>query len=276
MLKFPSKTTKAEESKNVCGISPALEKYNSNNTDKTIEGPVSKEGDWPWVVSLNSEGEGCTSTLIGEKWILTAAHCVTAGGQNTPNEKATAFAGSNEYLKGQNIPVEKIFVHSGWNWTTLSDDIALIKVSKVTFNDKIHPICLSSKLTNAPKNNSIAVGWGKTWDGHHSNFTRLLHEDIIPIQPWQHCTDLENHEPINPKKEICAGKGMHSVYHGDSGGPLMVIVNNRFYEIGITSWGLPAEDSQINENSDFEDIFTLIPAYCNWITETTNGEVKCE
>uniref|UniRef100_A0AC34G8M7 Peptidase S1 domain-containing protein n=1 Tax=Panagrolaimus sp. ES5 TaxID=591445 RepID=A0AC34G8M7_9BILA len=69
---------------------------------------------------------------------------------------------------------------------------------------------------------------------------------------------------------------MHSVYHGDSGGPLMKIYKNRFYQVGITSWGSPLSDDKINDHSDFEDIFTFIPTYCNWIAETTNGEVKCE
>uniref|UniRef100_A0A914YFW9 Peptidase S1 domain-containing protein n=1 Tax=Panagrolaimus superbus TaxID=310955 RepID=A0A914YFW9_9BILA len=64
-----------EKVENICGISPALEKYGANNTDRTLEGPVSKLGDWPWVVSLESGGSLCTGTLISDKWVLTAAHC---------------------------------------------------------------------------------------------------------------------------------------------------------------------------------------------------------
>uniref|UniRef100_A0AC35FS97 Peptidase S1 domain-containing protein n=1 Tax=Panagrolaimus sp. PS1159 TaxID=55785 RepID=A0AC35FS97_9BILA len=172
----------------------SLKKYGSLNNEKTLEGSASKLGDWPWIVSLAKIG--CTATIIGEKWILTAAHCVSN------NVGVIIYANTVERTKGKNITVEKVFVHPKWNLSTISDDLALIK-------------CI-------------------------------------------------------PKKKF-----VHAWY-GDSGGPLMQIYKGRFYEVGITSWGSTKDQKPVSNHSDLEDIFTLVPAYCDWIAEATNGDVKCE
>uniref|UniRef100_A0AC35FBD6 Peptidase S1 domain-containing protein n=1 Tax=Panagrolaimus sp. PS1159 TaxID=55785 RepID=A0AC35FBD6_9BILA len=57
---------------------------------------------------------------------------------------------------------------------------------------------------------------------------------------------------VYPKKEICAGKGLHSVWFGDSGGPLMQIYKGRFYEVGITSWGGTKDQKPVSNHSDLE------------------------
>ncbi|GMT06015.1 hypothetical protein PENTCL1PPCAC_28189, partial [Pristionchus entomophagus] len=59
---------------------------------------------------------------------------------------------------------------------------------------------------------------------------------------------------------------------GDSGGPLMMKASDgRWFQIGITSFG----DNNW-ETKSASGVYTDVRKYCEWISETTDGEVKCQ
>src|SRR5262245_41850440 len=83
-----------------------------------------EDGKYPCQVRIYSSDADqvgfCGGSIIGDRWILTAAHCLL----NT--EAVTVGYGSNDRTKTTKIPSEKIIVHPGY-LVGEKTDIALIK-----------------------------------------------------------------------------------------------------------------------------------------------------
>uniref|UniRef100_A0AC34G8N4 Peptidase S1 domain-containing protein n=1 Tax=Panagrolaimus sp. ES5 TaxID=591445 RepID=A0AC34G8N4_9BILA len=76
-------------------------------------------------------------------------------------------------------------------------------------------------------------------------------------------------EPVKSQKQfrtlkICGGNETHKALSGDSGGPMLIYRNDKWYQIGVSA-----------ETGDY-DTRTRISAYCNFIEEVTKNDVQCE
>ncbi|KAL3276576.1 hypothetical protein HHI36_011949 [Cryptolaemus montrouzieri] len=129
-----------------CGKALLLNSLIPNDNIKVLP------GSWPWQAGLFKEENGvpsllCEASLISDRALLTAAHCVTLKNSKRPASPSLLTI----RLKNLNVQeldedvyvVEKIVVHPGFNTKTLSDDIAIIRLEKpVLIDDAIQPICL--------------------------------------------------------------------------------------------------------------------------------------
>jgi hypothetical protein len=75
----------------------------------------------PAVIALTSGGAPiCTGTLVSPSVVLTAAHCIDKGGDNT------VHFGHNVYEQGRKVAVRSTRTHPAWNGTLESNDIGMV------------------------------------------------------------------------------------------------------------------------------------------------------
>ncbi|XP_049588520.1 serine protease 33 [Syngnathus scovelli] len=247
---------------NVCGTVQV--------NSRIVGGEAAPEGAWPWQISLHNDGSHiCGGSLINNRWVLSAAHCLTS----TSSGRLTIYMGRQSQFGNnpneQRRNVARFILHPDYSPVTNDNDIAVLELaSPVAFTDYIRPVCLADTGSSVPAGTQVWVtGWGTIQTGVPLPLPQELQEVRVPIVSNSDCNDVYGGITSNM---ICAGTeaGGRDSCQGDSGGPLVSKTGNTstYVQLGVVSFGrgcaLP----------DIPGVYARVSEYRSWILSRINGD----
>uniref|UniRef100_H0ZXF1 Transmembrane serine protease 15 n=1 Tax=Taeniopygia guttata TaxID=59729 RepID=H0ZXF1_TAEGU len=224
--------------KGACGKHLATQ----NNGTRIIGGNDARKEAWPWIVSLHFNFQPvCGASLVSDEWLVTAAHCVY-GRQLKPSRwRAVLGLYSQSDLAQPPAAVrniDRIIINPHYMKQTKDSDIALMHLQhKVQYTDYIQPICLPEKNQQfLPGIKCSIAGWGNIRnEGPSSN---ILQEAEVPLLSNEKCQQWMPKYNIT-ENMLCAGYDMGGIdsCQGDSGGPLTFEDGDKWFLVGVISFG---------------------------------------
>lgn len=220
--------------------------------ERIVGGTTAEPGTYPWQVALTGTFIGlCGGSLIGESWVLTAAHCV----DESVNSQGEILPGVTVRVSRADIATGEIasesrlarraFTKGGFDRHApgLPNDVALIELTEPFALSRSDIPHLSTQKNDAlfgsPSTCAVVTGWGTTDDGSLAT-NGSLRQAFVPIRSVEECRRSYPQRNIEAQ-HLCAGYdgGVADSCQGDSGGPLVVRGGPRgWIQVGIVSWGI--------------------------------------
>ncbi|XP_025058514.1 mannan-binding lectin serine protease 1 isoform X3 [Alligator sinensis] len=227
-------------------------------------------------------GTKLPSCRPGNKWIVTAAHCLhhMLDPENPALHSLDVISpssfkvilGKHKTLKKddteQQLEPKNLILHPAYHPTTFQYDLGLVELSsQVVLNDYVMPVCFPD---GSPSKGTIVIvsGWGKQF---LQRLPDALMEVEIPLTDHQLCK--ETYDKLNRKVTddmICAGEkeGGKDACSGDSGGPMVTFSNqhHHWHLLGTVSWG-----EGCGQNDRY-GVYSSVLRSLAWIKEVTGVE----
>lgn len=197
----------------------------------------------------------CTGTIIGEKLILTAAHCT----EGAKAEKIDVIFSNKISDKKNSIGVEKYIQHQDYSKDQkIVNDLSILKLKKsIPATHKIVDIQKSENLNLMAGETLHVAGFGKSRVGFFSGGAGTLRATTVKIEIFS----AEEYLVVLDQKEergICSG---------DSGGGSFTVVDGELVQVGVNSFVLKKEnrDKADCKNKAYQ---ASVAKFYPWIAET--------
>ncbi|NP_001090130.1 uncharacterized protein LOC735208 precursor [Xenopus laevis] len=259
------------------------------NFGRILHGKKAAPGNFPWQVFISRMGRA-GGALIGEHWVLTAAHVLQPENEEKEDNDPTKvhiFMRSldvNQLLKIGNYPVEAFYVHPKYRRGRYDNDIALIRLKNpVVMGENVSPVCLPSPEDEDDiyqnHRNGYVSGYGQTENRTIANELRYV---SVPVVSWSACETYVNDKKLKVKdvserqkysltrNMFCAGFPEESLNKGDScegdSGGAYTTPNRQdtWVATGLVSWGIGCGQGY--------GIYTKVSNYLDWIKSYTEKD----
>lgn len=142
---------------------------------RVVGGKDAKNGEFPYMVSIkdySSMDHFCGGVIIGEKHILTAAHCLQ-GHRSIVNNIFAVVGTLHRSGDGILMKINNITIHSSFKLEILRNDIAMLyTVERMIFSESIKPIELPKRDINRGGGFPVILsGFGRIWVSLDSSVT---------------------------------------------------------------------------------------------------------
>ncbi|XP_041360608.1 uncharacterized protein LOC121376891 [Gigantopelta aegis] len=240
-----------------------------------VNGNNAAKGAWPWQVSIQRVRKHyCGGSLISDKFVITAAHCVEA--YRLDFRYIEVVVGATDISKKEKyqrrIKIKRLTIHN--HIYHVKNDVALIELAEpVVFNDYVRPVCLpDDRDVFSRSSQCYATGWGRTvsFEGPKPAW---LQEAKMSLWNTEKCNSSLAWNSRISDTHVCAGyySGIISPCLGDSGGPLVCLTNENTWKLrGVTSF-VSKKCKQPGRPAVFSDVIV----FKDWILENTRCKFKC-
>jgi len=267
-----------------------------------VEGPVAAAlvagedadfGEHPWHVGLVREESKkgflgwfrhlggllrtttyCGASLVGQRWLITAAHCIRSG--DRPFDLRVVMGSSKRaryfYYFFQTDSIDQIHIHPKYSNISHEYDIAILRLKKLPDLEpgELWPVCLPEQgVASYAGSKATVIGWGKTSGKQSFSSARTLQELEVSVISQEECQRQWSYgkgrvEVGGPK--MCF-KSSGSSCHGDSGGGMFLQKLTQRSLIGVCSYGLADCKNWAPE------VYTKVSFVLDWIREVLAGDV---
>lgn len=241
-----------------------------------------EEGQWPWhgAIFHRQPPNGnllyvCGGSLLSEKHLLTAAHCVV----NRKTKLPWPVALLEIHLGQKNLSVvtnqvqirdvSKIYVHP--EYSTHRNDIAMLVMRlAVAYTDIVIPACIDQRADRDLRDLEGQLGWVAGWGTTEMrNVSHVLRMASLPVVSYLACTknDAGLFARLVSETVFCAGDlNGTSPGTGDSGGGMYFNDGDRWVLRGIVSFAKIDEQKQEVDTSKYA-VFVNVQRFLTWIRE---------
>ncbi|XP_018306897.1 trypsin-1 [Mycetomoellerius zeteki] len=251
---------------------PILPPFSRSISSQVVGGKEAGVGSYPFIVSLQMFSQHfCAGSILNEKWVITAGHCVIA----VPTLSILLVKAGKYNLQliedtEQTAKVVQAHIHENYKHGVGPYDIGLLKLaSPFKLNNNVQAIELAPP-GNEPTGEAWLCGWGSISTTNYPIMPNKLQH--VKMEYVNRTTCHESVKRLTGSSRvhetnICTGSlyDKISACKGDSGGPLISHNGKKSVLTGIVSWGiLPCG------TLGAPSVYTRISKFNNWIAQKIN------